>query len=173
MSEGLRREIAQQPHGTVQNKLIVIQQIMGQLAKITEEKSTRKELSKLDEIITDLIQNDVRGISHQLYPTVLRRGLRPALLSLFSRMEPALKMDMQFSENIQSREARERDFISLTSRLAAYRIAEDALTNVIKHSETNAASIPLELDGEEHIRVTVKDEGVGFDSQLMPASLVL
>jgi len=47
------------------------------------------------------------------------------------------------------------------------------LTNVIKHSETNAATIRLELDGEEHIRVTVKDEGVGFDSQLMPASLGL
>ena len=84
---------------------------MGQLAAKSEEKSTRKELSRLDGIITDLIQNDVRGISHQLYPTVLRRGLRPALLSLFSRMEPALSVNRQLADDIRLREDAKRDFI--------------------------------------------------------------
>ena len=159
VSEGLRRDIAQQLHGTVQNKLIVVQQLMGQLTEKSEMESTRDELSKLNEIITDLIQNDVRGISQQLYPAVLRRGLIPALISLFSGMEPALRVERQLSEDLQSREAARRDFIPLTTRLAAYRIAEDALTNVIKHSETSAATIHLELDREDQIRLTIRDQG--------------
>ena len=145
VSEGMRRDIAQQLHGTVQNKLIVVQHLLGQLAGKSEVESTRDELSKLDEIIKDLIQNDVRNIGQQLYPAVLGRGLIPALISLFSGMGPALRVESQLSEDLQRRETAKSDFISLTCRLAAYRIAEDALTNVIKHSETNAATVHLEL----------------------------
>jgi PAS domain S-box-containing protein len=173
MSEGLRRDIAHQLHGTVQNKLIVLQQMMGQMAEESGVESKKNKFSKIDTIITDLIQNDVRGISQQLYPSMLRRGLVPAMISLIRRMEPALNVERQFAEDIRSRDAAERDFIPLASRLAAYRIAEDALTNVIKHSETNAATIALELQGGEQLRLTVRDEGVGFDSQSESASLGL
>ena len=46
--------------------------------------------------------------------------------------------------------------------VAVYRIAQEALTNVRRHSQATEASITLTYD-EDALRVTVRDNGVGFD----------
>ena len=88
-------------------------------------------------------------------------------------MEPALSLERHLAEDIQQREIGKRNFIPLITRLAAYCIAEDALTNVIKHSQSKAATVHLELDGAEQLRLTIKDEGVGFDRPSVSGSLGL
>lgn len=44
--------------------------------------------------------------------------------------------------------------------VAAYRIAMEALTNVLRHADATSCSMLLEVDGE--LRPTVRDEGVGL-----------
>ena len=41
------------------------------------------------------------------------------------------------------------------------------MTNVIKHSETTTATVRLELDGEEQLCLTIRDDGVGFDPTVL------
>jgi signal transduction histidine kinase len=46
--------------------------------------------------------------------------------------------------------------------LALYRIIQEALNNVVKHANTDTATVTLRL-GKTSILVMIEDEGVGFD----------
>jgi signal transduction histidine kinase len=50
-----------------------------------------------------------------------------------------------------------------TTRLALYRIVQEAVTNVRKHAEARLASVTIE-EREGGILVRVTDDGVGFDA---------
>jgi signal transduction histidine kinase len=43
-----------------------------------------------------------------------------------------------------------------------YRVAQEAITNAINHSQAKLLTVKLELQ-EEHIKLTVQDDGIGFD----------
>jgi signal transduction histidine kinase len=53
--------------------------------------------------------------------------------------------------------------------LCVYRITQEALGNVAKHSRATAAKVELVLEGGE-LRLTIDDDGVGFDPNAMPAN---
>src|SRR5262249_13076968 len=99
---------------------------------------------------------EIRRVSQNLMPSELQDlGLEAALLAL-------------------SREFQERAGLRLTARispfdvpvpgdlaLAFFRIAQEALNNVAKHSSATDVDVALFLDGNR-IVLTVKDNGVGF-----------
>jgi signal transduction histidine kinase len=48
--------------------------------------------------------------------------------------------------------------------VAFYRVAQEALNNVAKHSGATEAAVRLTFPGEDHgLRLTIEDDGVGFD----------
>ena len=53
--------------------------------------------------------------------------------------------------------------------LCLYRITQEALHNVIKHSGGTAARVELAMDGGE-LRLAIIDDGVGFDPETMRAN---
>ena len=48
------------------------------------------------------------------------------------------------------------------AKIAVFRIVQEALNNVLKHSEAKHASVQLEF-AEKGIRLSVRDDGCGFD----------
>ena len=48
-------------------------------------------------------------------------------------------------------------------RLAAFRIAEEALTNVVEHAQAAKATVRLDVSRFSWLRLTVGDDGRGFD----------
>jgi len=62
-------------------------------------------------------------------------------------------------------------YISEQVRLAAYRIAEASLTNVVKHSGTKTVGIDLEEVTDEWFSLTVRDVGTGFDVEAVSAGM--
>ena len=51
--------------------------------------------------------------------------------------------------------------------LAFYRIAQEALNNVIKHAEATRVDISL-LDQPDRVELHIRDDGRGFDPQAIP-----
>ena len=51
--------------------------------------------------------------------------------------------------------------------LAFYRIAQEALNNVIKHAEATRVDMSL-LDQPDWVELHIRDDGRGFDPQLIP-----
>jgi|TARA_B110001469_G_scaffold121697_1_gene131435 signal transduction histidine kinase len=105
----------------------------------------------------DMLSQEVREISHKLLPSTLSiLGLKSSLMNLFE----------QFSQNSFSKVSiQDYDFPKELNNIdshSVYRIVQEALNNIIKHSE--AEEIIIQLFGyENEIQITIDDDGTGFD----------
>lgn len=111
-------------------------------------------------LVGELIQL-VRNLSLDLRPAMLDDlGLVPTLLWHFDRYTAQTKVRVVFEHaGIEQRFATEIE-------TAAYRIVQEALTNVARHARASQATVRLWVD-ENWLNVQVEDHGVGFDTEAM------
>jgi signal transduction histidine kinase len=165
VQEGVRREIASYLHGRVQGRLLVLkarlQELLGEMGP-----SSGEPAQVLEEVVGHLdhiIQQEISGLSRRLYPSIVRRGLVPALQSLGDQFDATLDLDMELDEQLVRQERTARDLIAEPVRLAAYRVAEEAMGNVVKHAGAGRVTIRLEALSTGGLQLTVEDDGEGFD----------
>jgi signal transduction histidine kinase len=116
------------------------------------------------EITTDLLYR-VRELSLHLRPTVLDDfGLLTALDWLFKRF--GQQTSLRVRHNIDPLD--ERRFPKAVET-AAFRLVQEALTNIARHAGVQEAAVTLNIE-PERLEVTVLDSGVGFDPQQAAAS---
>src|SRR5690606_28226401 len=127
------------------------------------EPDSEEQMSGVIEQLDDLIQNDITSLSHRLYPSILRRRIVPAIQSLSDHFEVSFEIRLDLSDHIVQTERMNRELLPESVKLAAYRIAEDALTNVVKHAAATTVTIQLDMPNPEHLRLSVTDNGKGFD----------
>ena len=161
--ESLRRDIAQQLHGSVQNRLIVLLHRLTELERAASPGELAAEMGNLRQQLGDLLDTHVRPISRRLYPSILHRGLVPALQSLGDQYEASMAIEVELDEELVRQEKANPQLISEQVRLAAFRVAEEALTNVVKHTKASRVTIGLELSSEGWLRLRILDNGQGFD----------
>lgn len=109
-----------------------------------------------DEIRTAVA--DIRRLVYELRPPALDElGLAGALRALAAQhtSPSGLQVTIQAPEPLPP--------LPAAVEVAAYRIAQEALTNVVRHAEAHLCAIRLELNG--HLRLEVSDDGVGFQRQ--------
>ncbi|MCC6931046.1 MAG: hypothetical protein IT359_18790 [Gemmatimonadaceae bacterium] len=102
----------------------------------------------------------LRRVAHRLHPAIIdQAGLIPALNQLASDVERAsgIHLDTQFDDN------GEAAHLSRERALTLYRIAQEALRNVVKHSGAKRASVRTRA-ANGRIEITVQDFGRGFVS---------
>ena len=94
----------------------------------------RGELQRLQD-------NDIRLASHDLYPSVIRLGLLPALRSLRDRLNGAVPMELVVGKELSEMDGTDGKKLSEEFRIAVYRIVEEALNNTVKHARATEASV--------------------------------
>ena len=72
---------------------------------------------------------------------------------------------MQLSGGTSSRDELWKTGLPEDLRLAIYRVAEAALSNILKHASATKAELRLDLASEEMVKVTIVDNGCGFDAK--------
>jgi len=133
------------------------------LERAASPRELAEEIGDLRQKLAELLENQVRSISHRLYPSILRRGLVAALRSLEDQLEAALPIEMELDEELVQHERADPKLIPEQVRLAAYRIAEEALTNAVKNAKASRITMALGLSSQGWLRLTVQDNGQGFD----------
>jgi two-component system sensor histidine kinase UhpB len=102
----------------------------------------------------------LRRVAHRLHPAIIEQGgLIPALAQLADDVTRASSVDVHATlppPGFEKTLSRDRAII-------VFRIAQEALRNVVKHSEARKAEISVEVTGET-LALSVKDDGKGFDS---------
>jgi two-component system, NarL family, sensor histidine kinase DegS len=100
--------------------------------------------------------NEVRRYSHELRPSLLDNlGLASALESIVEDLGQESQINVNFKE--KGEVCRLPDQVELT----LFRIAQEALTNIRKHSQATLAKISLEFT-DKKIKLHIVDNGVGF-----------
>jgi len=128
--------------------------VVGQRLHDTPER--RQEIDAVIEL-ADTIVIDLRRISHGLHPSSLDLlGLGPAVRQLcndFSgRQSTVVTCELQTLPG----------GIDRGVAICLYRVAQECLRNVLKHSHAAHASVHLSCAGSE-LRLRIADDGLGFD----------
>ncbi len=117
----------------------------------------QKRISELTSQI-QLLSNDVHRISHELHPAKLNQlGLVAALRGFCREVTADRGIKVHFeATDIPSGLPNE-------TSLCLYRVAQEAIQNIVKHSGASTANVRLST-GNGHIHLTVSDNGSGFDT---------
>lgn len=105
----------------------------------------------------DRIEDQLRGLSHELRPTILDDlGLQPALDFLAQGVSARTGTPVSVDGSTDGR-------LSPAIETAICRIVQEALANATKHAQATHIRIQLKREADT-IRCAVRDDGVGFDA---------
>ncbi len=156
-----RRYVARELHDEVGQNLTVLKLMLGR-ANVNAPEDMKPILSELSGVTSEILKQ-TRNLSMSLRPGVLDElGLVPALDALFSNLNSQAGMQVHF-------ESQDPGYLSPDTGLTAYRIAQESLTNVMRHGKTKEAWVRLwRQDGQLFLRI--EDRGRGFEFQSVKAS---
>lgn len=159
--EEVRRQVAEQLHGSVQSKLLVLGYHLGKAIQLVQSDPVRVkvELEGIHQKLEALREEEVRGLSHRLHPAIVRMGLRPALLFLRDQFEGSFAINMALDDRLTDLGPSP----DLARDLTIYRAVEELMTNALKHAQCTMLSVVVRLDDEGTIHLEVADNGKGFD----------
>jgi PAS domain S-box-containing protein len=158
-----RAHLARELHDSVTQALFS----MGLIARSIEvlldrdPAAARAKLTDLGELQRDALA-EMRSLIFELRPGSLEReGLASALRTHVAAVEGRLGLPIVLDVGEVGR-------LPLTVEDALYRIAQEALHNIVKHARAGTVRIELTRDAAE-VRLGVVDDGVGFDPRDVPA----
>ena len=120
-------------------------------------KTFERSMDMLDNSI-----NEMRRVAHNMMPEALVKfGLNTALEDFCNDMNQTGAINVNYLSL-----GMENASIVQTKAITIYRIVQELINNIIKHSEAKNAIIQLSKMGEK-LSVTVEDDGNGFDIILL------
>ncbi len=118
--------------------------------------TAQSTFQNLEKDLKDVLQ-ETREIAHGLHPMILKDlGLRAALQQLAHDMQ-------NDATPIRFRSHGPVEGLYIDTSLAFYRLAQEGLSNVKRHSRASRAMLRL-TGSRRAVRLTVWDNGTGFDS---------
>jgi signal transduction histidine kinase len=113
-------------------------------------RSMRRDLAQISE--------DVHALCYALHPAILEDlGLKEALRAECERFESVEGIPVSFTRD------EDLDEPPPPVALCLYRIAQEALRNIARHASASAVEVHLHLV-DDGVQLSVRDNGVGFDS---------
>ena len=146
-----RNRLARDLHDSVVQTLFSL----GLVAEGARRKGDVSELARVEQLAKDALA-ELRSIVFELRPADLEvEGL---VTTLVKHAEVVRRV---FGQDVEVRVASERR-LDPAVELELFRIAQEALTNALKHAGASKIDLVIDLDGEP-ARLEVTDDGRGFD----------
>jgi two-component system sensor histidine kinase UhpB len=153
--EGERRRVAQELHDEIGQSLTAI--ALRLQAAVREPGEVSRDALRDVQSIAESSVDEVREIARRLRPEMLDDlGLTSALVALTEQVADGA--------GIEVRRSLDHDLPQLGEEvdLVVYRVAQESLTNVIRHSGADAATVVLSGSGGG-LTLTVEDDGRGMN----------
>ena len=163
-----RRRISRELHDDIGQRVALLACELD-LACSPAGSSPEREASLLSKLRNELdsIATDIHELSHELHSSSLQCcGLKVALKDLCWKYSHNQHLQIELhADNFDSK-------LPPDVALCLFRVAQEALANVLKHGGTKKVVVRVMQDSEK-VRLSVKDFGVGFDPSLQSAGLGL
>jgi len=163
-----RRRFARELHDGIGQELAAAKIMLDGLLQQPRGRGKEKAIGEASEIVDRAIQQ-VRSMSHLMHPPLLDEG------GLFSALRWFLDGMTERTGIQTSLDLHPPEFPRLAPQLerAVFRIVQEALTNVFRHSQAKTARVTL-VQKENSLQLTVRDDGKGVaeqTAQLRPGSI--
>ena len=153
-----RKRLARDLHDHVSQTLTLLTVELEQLNRDDETTPTQHDVLTVMRNQLRNLSSDLHGLSHQLHPSKLKHlGLVSAMRAMCREIERA-GIIVKFSDHEVPRQL--PDDISLT----LYRVMQEGLQNISKHSGVNSAEAEL-MKRSACLTFRLRDQGKGFDLQ--------
>ncbi len=153
-----RKRIARELHDdTAQSLLLLIHRLDAIISQYQDKlyKPAQKKLNDLYKLAVEIIDG-IKRYAQELRPPILDDM---GLIAVLEWMSDNLRNENGINVEIQSDIP---DKLTPDTQLVLFRIAQEALTNVKKHSGASSVIIQLHSD-KEKLSMTISDNGCGFE----------
>ncbi|MGH9834601.1 MAG: ligand-binding sensor domain-containing protein [Blastocatellia bacterium] len=154
--EGERKRIAAELHDGLGQNLLVVKN--RALLGLSQPDDGARAIAQLNEISTAVSQSleEVRQIAANLHPYQLDRlGLTKAIEAMTRKVAAAAELDIATEiDNIDG-------LFDAKAEINLYRIVQESLNNIVKHSAADAASVVIKRAAQS-VTVAIHDNGKGF-----------
>ena len=157
MQENERQRIAKELHDEVGQALSAIKINLNLMNKRLgpDFLDIRKTITKTDQIVNNLII-DLKRIALDLRPSMLDHlGLEATLHAYIKEFKSRTKLDVAYDISMLNKR------LPIDIEITLYRIIQEALTNIVKHSSANKIGIDIK-EQNERINILIQDNGQGF-----------
>lgn len=152
-----RREIGRELHDNI-NQILATAKLCVDMA-LNEEQLRKELLYRSHENLTRAI-DEIRILSKTLVPPSLGDiGLKEALLEMIENLTITTDLIIRIKANDQHIEN-----LSNNKKLIIYRIVQEQVNNILKHSRATEAMIELKTV-RNWLHLAIKDNGIGFDTR--------
>jgi signal transduction histidine kinase len=149
-----RQRIARELHDDLGQRLALLNVDVEQMAD--ELQIPRTQLEHLSSQVEEIALN-LSHLSHDLHPSRLRTlGLVESVRVLCDEISEQRRVTVRFSADELPGP------VDPAVALCLYRITQEALRNVAKHSQAGHASVHLSCEGND-VQLQIADSGAGFD----------
>jgi signal transduction histidine kinase len=154
-----RMNLSRDLHDTVAHTLAALSVQVNAIGAVMtgEQVAARRELSVARELVKDGLENTRRAISGLRAAEVENFGLGGALQRQAEALSQRTGIQAQFE--MACRESA----LSDEAANALFRIAQEALNNVERHSQAQHAWVQLNCGDHDQATLTIRDDGVGFN----------
>lgn len=163
LQDNERKELATDLHDEFGPVLFMARVGIGGLQKKIDSALGKKEYTDdwetIDQNINKLQQIN-RRILGRLRPAALEEmgliGAVEAMAQSLRKAAPNIELSLSYNNEIPA--------LNETQSLTAYRIIQESLTNVYRHSMASAANVTIEIDHDNshHLRILIDDNGIGI-----------
>ena len=157
--ENERKRIAAELHDSLGQRLVVVKNLvlfyLREHHALADNGSDLKSIEEVSEEVTQAI-SETREISYNLRPFRLDRvGLTKAVAGLVQSVASASAIDI--TTDLDSID----DVFPEDLRINFYRIVQECLANIVKHSFASEVHVTVRRLGQ-HVVLTIRDDGRGF-----------
>lgn len=154
-----RSIIGKELHDNV-NQILSTAKLYLEVAK-SDDKERDNLIDMSTKSISDAI-NEIRAISRSLVPSSIGDlGLVDSIQDLVDSIKLTRKLNVEFYHHDMI-----DDYLSEPLKLMLFRIAQEQVNNVMKHSEAKNMVIELSADNES-VNISISDDGKGFDQDMV------
>lgn len=158
-----RQRIAAELHDSLGQNLLVVKNraLLGALAQ--ENGEARKQFDEIGATVAQTLA-EVRTIAYNLRPHHLEQ------LGLTTTIRALIEKSAESSGTVMMADLDDLDGVFPPEQeITIYRIIQESVNNVIKHARAREARITAR-SYEDHVEITVRDDGQGFDRMKRSAS---
>jgi len=156
VQEDERRHLARELHDQIGQALTAAKINLQSARRLEERNAIMRRLDDGLAIVEGLLQQ-VRQLSLELRPPLLDDlGLVPALRWFLDQQAQTGGLRIEFFADP------ELGRLDVAIQTACFRVAQEALTNVVRHARAHRVSVELHR-APEALHLVVRDDGIGFD----------
>ena len=153
-----RKRVARDLHDDLSQRMAILcMDLDNHMQRLGKARSDLRESVHEIQVRAKEISNEIHRVSYALHPSKLDDlGLAAAVNSCCQEIEHRHKIKVKFTHHQLPAD------ISKEINLCVFRVAQEALTNIARHSGAQTARVRLEIR-DDKLRLVISDTGIGFD----------